>query len=226
MTTARSSPLSRRPTTAVIAIALAVLASVPAIGHRRDEYLQAARIAIAPDRLELQLDLTPGMLVASQMLLEIDGNGDGLIDAREQRTYAVRVSSDLRVDIDGRALSLQPVEATYPDANTIRGGEGTIALRWVAALPRLGAGAHRVSYLNAHHRDIGVYLANALVPSSDRVVIAAQRRDVDQRELGIEYQLSDGAPAPGSWRSAAVIIAVLVLAAGWLRSRLSVTQAD
>jgi hypothetical protein len=37
-----------------------------ASAHRRDEYLQAARIAVGPDRVRIELDLTPGMAVADR----------------------------------------------------------------------------------------------------------------------------------------------------------------
>ena len=36
---------------------------VTAGAHRIDEYLQAARLAITPDRITLEMDLTPGYLV-------------------------------------------------------------------------------------------------------------------------------------------------------------------
>jgi hypothetical protein len=43
-----------------------------------------------------------------------------------------------------------------------------------------------------------VYLANALAPNSDRVSITAQRRDVVQRDLTIDYVLRGGPAAPRS----------------------------
>jgi hypothetical protein len=41
------------------------------------------------------------------------------------------------------------------------------------------------------------YLANALVPESDRVAVTAQRRDRDQTEVTIEYRV-DGGPKAGT----------------------------
>jgi hypothetical protein len=58
-------------------------------------------------------------------------------------------------------------------------------------------GAHRLLFRNAHLAGHSAYLANALVPESDRVAVTAQRRDRDQSELTIEYRI-DGRSAAGT----------------------------
>jgi hypothetical protein len=65
-----------------------------------------------------------------------------------------------------------------------------------------------------------VYLANALVPGSDRVIVAAQRRDLYQRDLVIDYQLS-GQPAPTTRRGLSVGVAgaLILIANLWWRTR-------
>jgi hypothetical protein len=62
-------------------------------------------------------------------------------------------------------------------------------------LPRLAIGRHQLLFRNHHRPDGGAYLANALVPASDDVSITAQRRDGDQTELTIEYELRAASPA-------------------------------
>jgi hypothetical protein len=59
-------------------------------------------------------------------------------------------------------------------------------------LPPQVDGDHSLSFRNMNQRDGSVYLANALVPTSDRVTITAQRRDVTQRDLTIDYVLRRG----------------------------------
>ena len=54
----------RRPLTAIVASALLVCATGDLSAHRRDELLQAARIGIAGNRVELELSVTPGIDVA------------------------------------------------------------------------------------------------------------------------------------------------------------------
>jgi hypothetical protein len=68
-----------------------------------------------------------------------------------------------------------------------RRGEGTIELRSAAVFPRMPDGGHRLSFRNTHRRDVSVYLANALVPRSDRIAVTAQTRDAEQRDLTIDY---------------------------------------
>ncbi len=161
--------------------------------HRRDEYLQAARIAIAPGRVDLQLDLTPGIAVADAIIAEIDRNRDGVLTADEKQAYVARVLSAIELDLDGQPIHVQgPAASTFPEVEAFRRGEGTIALQLRATLPPLPDGAHQLAYHNTHRRDVSVYLANALMPDSDRVSIRAQQRDVDQRDLTIDYVLHDG----------------------------------
>ena len=164
-------------------------ASTPS-AHRRDEYLQAARLAIDPARVEIALDLTPGIAVADQVLAEMDPDGSGAIDRTEGRAYAQRVLHSVTVDVDGRPLSLLLIDVDAPDNGAVREGDGVLRLRAQARLPDLDAGVHRLRYRNDHRNDLGAYLANALVPASERVVIAGQRRDPEQRELTIEYVLA------------------------------------
>ncbi len=57
-----------------------------------------------------------------------------------------------------------------------------------------------------------VYLANALVPKSDRIVITAQRRDHAQRELTIDYVLRPGPATAAPWWMMGGLTGVAVLA--------------
>jgi hypothetical protein len=59
-----------------------------------------------------------------------------------------------------------------------------------------------------------VYLANALVPRSDRIVITAQRRDTTQRDLTIDYVLRPEPTVLSLWTMAG--LTGLALLAGLL----------
>jgi hypothetical protein len=178
-----------------LTLAFGASAAVDVSAHRRDEYLQAARLAIDPARVEVFLDLTPGIALADAILADIDRNRDGSLSAEEQQSYARVVMGALQVEIDGRPLHAQLDASSFPDVEAVRRGEGTIRLHSIAPLPPLPVGAHHLTLRNGHHRDGSVYLANALVPESDRVAVTAQRRDGDQRELIIDYVLH-APPAP------------------------------
>ena len=219
MTTARRSWRSR--SLAALAAGLTAIAAVPVSAHRLDEYLQAARIAIDPGRVGIELDLTPGMAVAPAIVAGIDRDRNGSVAAAEGQAYAERVLSDVQLELDGRLLPVQLIGRSFPTVAAMLGGEGSIRLQLTAAVPPLAAGVHRVRYRNAHRSDVGAYLANALVPASARVVVLSQTRDRDQRELVIEYDLRDEAENRLSrWGSAALVGALtLAAAAMWRRLR-------
>jgi hypothetical protein len=172
-----------------IALALTVATQAPTSAHRLDEYLQAARIAIDPDRVELVLDLTPGTAVAGRVLAEIDRDGDRSVTAAEGHAYARQVLTAITLDVDRHPLRLELIDSDVPAMDAMLTGVGTLRLRAHAAMPALGAGDHELRYRNGHRPEVSVYLANALVPASDRVAVIAQHRDVDQRELTIDYTL-------------------------------------
>ena len=204
----------------ITALALAVVFHATPSAHRRDEYLQAARVAIDPDRVEIELDLTPGIAVAEQLLAAIDRDGNRSISDGEARAYRGQVLGALAVDVDGTPLSLESIDGPFPEIAAVLNGEGTLRLRLVAALPPLSAGTHRLRYRNSHRPDIGVYLVNALVPASDRIAIESQRRDVDQRDVTIEYTLAaDLATRVRGGLSVALAGGVIWLTTTWWRRR-------
>ena len=188
--------------------------------HRRDEYLQAARLAIDPDRVQLTLDLTPGIAVTERVLGSIDRDASGSISEAEARAYAEDVLRAIALDVDGTPLRVELVDSAAPEIDAVMRGEGTMRIHGAAAIPRLADGLHRLRYRNNYGGDIGVYLANVLVPDSDRVMVTAQRRDAEQRALVVEYNLR-GDPAARSRASVPVGLAgALVLIANlWWRRR-------
>ena len=220
MTTVRSSWRSNG--TAAITLILVAAASASPSAHRRDEYLHAARIAIDPDRVQIALDLTPGISVADGVLAGIDRDGNKTVSPDEARAYARGLLRAIALDVDGAALGLELVDSAFPSGDAVRNGEGTIRVDAVARMSGLAAGPHHLHYRNNHRADIGVYLANALVPASDRVAVTAQRRDVDQRDLIIDYVLGPADPAPTRLQmSAGAGVAPMSMAGGlwWRRSR-------
>ena len=159
--------------------------------HRRDEYLQAARIAIDPQRVRIELDLAPGIEVADAVIARIDRDRSGSISTDEARSYAAAVRHELWLDVDGQPVHVEVSEPRVPPMAAVRQGEGAIRLELAGTLPRLEAGPHRFRYRNRHRPEISVYLANALVPTSDAVAITGQSRDARQSELIVSYELRD-----------------------------------
>jgi hypothetical protein len=171
----------------VLALMLAVAGVAEVSAHRRDEYLQAARIAIDPGGVQLELDLTPGIALAEAIIGDIDRNRDGVLSPDEQRAYGSVVLGALALEVDGTPLQAQLAAINFPDEEAMRRGEGTIRLQSTATFSRLSTGRHQLLFRNRHDPDRSVYLANALVPGSEHVAVTAQRRDSDQTELTIDY---------------------------------------
>lgn len=192
-------------------VIVAAIATSDLSAHRRDEYLQAARLAIAPGRVELQLDLTPGIAVADSVTADIDRNGDGVFSEEERQAYVQRVLGGVSLDVDGYIVQARSTSASFPNGDAFTRGEGVIQLQLEATLPALSAGTHHLTYHNTHRRDIGVYLANALMPDTDRVTISAQLRDPEQRDLTIDYVLRDES-STRAWLLSGFVAAALLAA--------------
>lgn len=197
-----------------LALTLTLAAGTGVSTHQRDEYLQAARIALQPDALELELDLTPGIAVADAFIAMVDSNRDGALSADEQRRYADQILRALVVALDTKPLGARLISATFPDPGAVRRGEGAIRLRARAALPRVSAGAHQLLFKNMHLPGQSAYLANALAPETAQVAVTAQRRTSDQSELTIDYTLrADPAVARAGLVVSLAVAAMLIVPA-------------
>jgi hypothetical protein len=179
-----------RASSALLA-ALALVSSTEASAHRREDFLQAARIGLEPDRVVIALDLTPGSAVADAFIAEIDHDRDGTLSAEDERRYAEQVVCALAVALDGEPLPVRVLSRSFPHPSAFRRGEGTIRLTVGATLPRASAGSHLLLFRNAHLAGHSAYLANALVPESADVTVTSQHRARDQGELTIGYTLRE-----------------------------------
>lgn len=177
--------------------ALAVLFLLPTVSsaHRLDEYLQAARVAVARDRIAIEFHLTPGVSVAADIIALIDRDGTGSITSREAYAYGKTVLAETVLVVDGRAVPLALTEVHVPEIAAMRAGMGAIRIDASAAVAIRTTGPHHLSLRNNHRPDVSVYLVNALMPDTRAVSIVGQRRDVRQREFHLEYLVSDHSSA-------------------------------
>lgn len=184
-----------RTASILIAFIAAAVGVAELSAHRRDELLQAARISFEGDRLDVELDLTPGIEASATFIADVDLNRDAALSADEQWAYCRRVAAAIQVELDGRPLRLQPRGCRFAALAAIGTGEATIRLHVVAPVPELRAGVHQVLLRNTFQPVGSVYLANALVPTSAAVTVTAQHRDANQRNLAIDYRIRPG-PVP------------------------------
>jgi hypothetical protein len=190
-------------------IALALLLPARADAHRLDEYLQATRISVAADRVDLELDLSPGVSVADAVVADIDTDRDGRISDTEARAYGAGVLRATTLTVDGRSVPVRLKASTFPSPDDMRQGVGTIRLTAAAPVPGT-AGRRQLAFANAFQPMTGVYLVNALVPTDSRVTIGAQHRDPLQRTFRLDYDVA----GRGAWLGwSGLFVAMLALLA-------------
>lgn len=195
-------------------VVVGCLCAAPADAHRLDEYLQATRIGVSEDRIDLEIDLTAGASIAPQIFALVDADGDGRISGAEGDGYARRVIEAIRLSVDGRPVPITLGSREFPDRETMGLGLGAIRLRATATAPA-GTGRHALVYLNTHAAASSVYLVNALLPSDPRIEISGQQRDVEQRGVTLDYRV---APNTGVLRGGWLAIAAAMMF-GVLRRR-------
>ena len=176
----------------VLVVCLSLALANDAMAHRLDEYLQATRVSVATNRIDLSIDLTPGVAIASQLMEVIDR--DGRVSKEETVAYAHRMLKELRVALDDKVLALNLVEASFPALQAVREGLGVIHLKATAPVGPFVAGKHTLSVTNAHLPAISVYLVNALVPEDRGIKITQQTRDELQKNYRLEFVVSRTPP--------------------------------
>jgi hypothetical protein len=196
---------------------LAILAAAPsAHAHRTDEYLQATRISVDVDHADLEIDLTPGIALASTVFSWIDTNGDGGISSAEGDAYARQVLRSVTLSVDSKPVPLTLVESSFPAFREMNLGVGTIRLRITAKFPAVRTGRHRIAWLNTHRPESSVYLVNALVPGNPHIQLTDQERDREQHGLTLDYTVAaDSSPV---WKFA-LIGGVVLAGRSFLRLR-------
>ena len=167
--------------------------------HRLDEYLQAARVSLARDRITLEVDLTPGANIASAIVTLLDRDGDNTISAIEAGAYGQVVLADLVVELDGRPVTVTLTRVEAPPIDDMRDGVGTIQLRAVGHVEAVAAGRRSLYFRNNHQPAASVYLVNALIPEDGDVGVVAQSRDPRQQGVRVEYNVGPRWPAQLLW---------------------------
>jgi hypothetical protein len=203
-----------------LGVVLAALAALPApaSAHRLDEYLQATRLSIDADRIGVEIALTPGATIASQIVEQIDTDGDGRFSSDERRRYAESVIAAMTLLLDGRVAAAALAASDFPTADAMAAGTGTIRLRAATDAP-VTAGRHHLQYRAAPLTASSVYLVNALMPADARIQLAAPQRDRTQRELALDFSVaSDEALLRTAWVAIASALLSTLVALRYARS--------
>jgi hypothetical protein len=183
-----------------------------AAAHVLDEYLQVAKIALAPGGARVELRLIPGVQVADRVFGMIDVDGDGQISSAEEQAYARRVTQDIALEVDGRRAPLALKGVEFPSRREMNEGVGAIRIDLAAEADLGAAGEHRLSFRNDHLPELSVYLVNALVPTASEIKISGQERDPLQREMWLSFNVTPAdTHAPRHWAGVLLLCLYVVL---------------
>ena len=171
-----------------------VLPAKEASAHPIDEYVQNTYIDPAPDRTTLELNLTPGVLVAPEMVALIDTDGDGEISETEGEAYSNEVLRDVSLEVDGEPQPLTLTSSQFPTPLDMSAGMGMIRLQIAAGWPAATPGEHQLYYRNDHQPVNSKYLVNAFKKSSE-VEILLQDRERLQHAIRVDYVVTPEASA-------------------------------
>jgi hypothetical protein len=194
------------------AIVFAVVLPAEPAAHQLDEYLQAARLSLARDRIALELSLTPGANLASVIVSLLDRDADSAISPMEAGAYGQAVLSDLLLELDGRPVPLTLIRVEVPSIGEMREGSGTILVHAAGPVEAVLAGRHRLDFRNTHQSAASVYLANAMAPEDGDVRVAAQERDPRQQAFRVQYDVRPQWPARLAWLILAAAALSMVMA--------------
>lgn len=180
------------PLLGVIVLLSAVLgSSKTALAHPLDVYLQATYITVAPSEIVVELDLTPGVLVAPQALVELDPDGDQEITDAEGRAYVDTILSQVVLQVDGEPMTLSITKIEMPTYLNIQAGYGTIRVFTTATLSDGTTGAHQISYANDYAPTGSAYQVNTFVENGATITLGSQNRDEIQQRLTVDFAIGD-----------------------------------
>src|SRR5690349_558862 len=162
--------------------------------HPLDVYLQATYITLAPANVVVEFDLSPGVLVAPQVLPQLDTNGDQQISDAEGQAYVDEVLRNVELQLDGKALTLAVTEIDMPDYLTIQSGYGTIRVFTVSNLTDNMTGTHKIYYKNNYAPTGSAYQVNAFVDKDAAITLGKQNRDQIQQSMTMDFSMGDAAP--------------------------------
>jgi nickel/cobalt exporter len=180
---------------AVLLVTL-ILPASQAAAHSLDAYLQATYLTVTPSTITVELDLSPGVLIAPGVLTVLDGNGDHQVTDAEARSYLEQFLQNVELRVDDQSQPLTLTKVDVPPYRTIQAGYGT--LRAFATTPTTApaaTGSHRIFFRNGSADDTAAYQVNAFVAKGAPIVLGTQDRSSTQQQATISYWVDASAAA-------------------------------
>ncbi len=175
----------------LIALLCGLLAAPkPALAHPLDIYLQATYITVSLTQIEVELDLSPGVLVAPEILPQLDPDGDEQISEAEGQAYVAGVLDKVLLQVDGQPLALAVTKIDMPVYLNIQAGYGTIRVFTMATLATGLSGTHQIVYTNNYAPTGSAYQVNTFVDKRVPITLGKQNRDSIQQSMTLDYVIN------------------------------------
>lgn len=165
------------------------MAAAGAQAHRLDETLIGSLILLSPSRIFMQIDITPGSLLAREVHDLIDLDRDGVISVAESTSLGEGWARQVRVELDGTRRGLQVIDCKVPDLERLLAGDGIIRIN-AAFDGAARQGVHKLSFVSGGSFPNPVFAVNALKPVDDRIRILRQDRDAAQQVYAVDYEIA------------------------------------
>lgn len=96
------------PVTLLGVIGLMVISLTPAVtlAHPLDQFVLASYLTVMPDQIIVEVDMTPGALIAPQFLPTLDTNNDQQVSEAESQVYADAVLKNVALTVDAKPLQI------------------------------------------------------------------------------------------------------------------------
>ena len=163
-----------------------------ASAHSLDQYVQASYITVAPSQIGVELDVTPGVLIAPQVLALLDANGDQQISDAEGQAYAARILKDVTLTVDGQPQVLRVTKIEMPTYLVMQAGYGTMRVFTQTNAGSAWSGTHQLAYTNSYQTTGIAYQVNAFLDDTKQVTLGTQNRDATQQSITMDFIVAAG----------------------------------
>lgn len=135
---------------------------------------QALVVDVRNDVIDLELTLSPGTMVAADLVRVIDRDGDRQISPQEQQALAQSIAQSLTVRLDSVQVQPRDLQVECPVAAIVETGQS--AITWRAKIHTiLSPGMHQFQLRNGYQPVQSAYMVNAFVNRGPAELLATDR---------------------------------------------------